>query len=280
MSAHRPRCPYCFDDLGAQTVAYCDRCHTPHHCLCFNEGGCTVLGCVPPAPVKPRPERPYRGLGKHLARASALALVLLWLSSFTETRQPTFDGRALDYESVSHDYHRKCSVSSGHLRPELKWDVTPEGELRVAREGRQLDPSGFSWTVDEPGLLHVLEVLPGSPADRAGLRAGDIVVSFDGVPSWEIQAHTAWGTHYLHWPKPGHVERRGGFVRVSGATPAGTPWPVRAFYLSWLAALTAAAAGLGLWGYRRPQSEPLLRSPSLRQEEPKRSRWTKPLVRS
>ncbi len=90
------RCAYCFDSLHSQAVAYCPRCYTPHHTLCFNEAGCTVLGCDARAESStPPPQRPYRGLGKHLARAAALALLVLWLGASTATRLPTYEGGSL-----------------------------------------------------------------------------------------------------------------------------------------------------------------------------------------
>ncbi len=37
-------------------------------------------------------------------------------------------------------------------------------------------------TMDGSGGAQVVELVPGGPADRAGLEIGDLIVSFDGKP--------------------------------------------------------------------------------------------------
>lgn len=50
---------------------------------------------------------------------------------------------------------------------------------RVLEELKERDPQ-FPSDVSY-GVL-VPQVLPGSPADRGGLRAGDVIIEFDGKP--------------------------------------------------------------------------------------------------
>jgi S1-C subfamily serine protease len=63
--------------------------------------------------------------------------------------------------------------------------------------------------------LRLTGVREGSPADRAGLQAGDVVVEFDGKPIADIYAYT----YALREKAPGDsvvivVERDGTTVRV------------------------------------------------------------------
>ena len=50
---------------------------------------------------------------------------------------------------------------------------------------------------DRPGL-RLTGVTPGSPADRAGLKAGDIVVSLGGVPVVDLTSYS--NALYAHKP--------------------------------------------------------------------------------
>ncbi|MHB8897535.1 MAG: PDZ domain-containing protein [Thermoguttaceae bacterium] len=62
----------------------------------------------------------------------------------------------------------------------------PEGERRPGEENRndQKNPAALGVAIAEvegrPGL-HVVEVVPGSPAEAAGIRAGDFLLSIDGT---------------------------------------------------------------------------------------------------
>jgi len=64
--------------------------------------------------------------------------------------------------------------------------------------GAPADVHGFIGVVGRgvDGGALILDVIPGGPADRAGLRRGDIVVAMDGhdVPSMEVLASMVRGT--------------------------------------------------------------------------------------
>ena len=51
--------------------------------------------------------------------------------------------------------------------------------------------------IDEEGL-RLQGVTPGSPADKGGLRAGDVVVEFGGVPVTDLETYS--GALYRHAP--------------------------------------------------------------------------------
>ncbi|WP_257386023.1 S1C family serine protease [Tahibacter caeni] len=42
------------------------------------------------------------------------------------------------------------------------------------------------FRLDQAGAVRVMEIVPGGPAERAGLRVGDLIVSFGGSPSGSI----------------------------------------------------------------------------------------------
>ena len=41
---------------------------------------------------------------------------------------------------------------------------------------------GILYDQDSTGAVHVVQVVPGSPAARAGMKTGDVLISLEGVP--------------------------------------------------------------------------------------------------
>ncbi len=74
------------------------------------------------------------------------------------------------------------TVSAGQAEPSLR---TTEGGERRASLGTMPD-FGFSG----PGV-RVQQVMPGSPAEAAGIRAGDVVVALDGERVADLRAYSA-----------------------------------------------------------------------------------------
>lgn len=56
----------------------------------------------------------------------------------------------------------------------------------VADSPRRLPWLGMSFMLQRPAnarpIVHVQRVVPGGPADRGGIRPGDLITSFDAVP--------------------------------------------------------------------------------------------------
>jgi len=65
--------------------------------------------------------------------------------------------------------HAKCTKSAEECAAHMKEMYQTRGWMGV-----EMDPN-------EDGSLRVISVLPGSPADKAGLKADDAVVSVNGV---------------------------------------------------------------------------------------------------
>lgn len=104
----------------------------------------------------------------------------------------------------------------------------PDEARRIVREKTGLT---FSWleslirrsiiSTDTPYGFKVNRVIPGSPAGRAGIRPGDVILEWDGRP---LRSLTKLG-HRLHWTPPGtkvavHVARK---TRRTGLFPR-NPW--------------------------------------------------------
>jgi membrane-associated protease RseP (regulator of RpoE activity) len=77
-----------------------------------------------------------------------------------------------------------------------------------------------AWEFSEPPEIMLVE--PGSPADRAGLRSGDVLVEIDGVPLVNEEAGRRFGA-----VKPGETVRltyrRGGTVETVSVTAESRP---------------------------------------------------------
>jgi hypothetical protein len=51
---------------------------------------------------------------------------------------------------------------------------------------------GFDTARDDHGRLHVVDVYPGSDAERAGIKIGDELISINGVPTAELSNQRRW----------------------------------------------------------------------------------------
>lgn len=70
----------------------------------------------------------------------------------------------------------------------------------------------------EDGELYIVRVIPGSPADRGGIRAGDSIVEVDGQRTADINSDEA--ANLLQGPE-------GSNVQVTAVTPGGAPRQLR-----------------------------------------------------
>ena len=76
------------------------------------------------------------------------------------------------------DYYELADIFRFAIRSEVKRLFPPDGEVRYAGIGMV--------TRLEGGLRFVSDVYDGAPADRAGIRVGDEILTVDGLPYREI----------------------------------------------------------------------------------------------
>ncbi|AWM28804.1 S41 family peptidase [Sinorhizobium fredii] len=76
------------------------------------------------------------------------------------------------------DYYELADIFRFAIRNDIKRLFPPDGEVRYAGIGMV--------TRLEDGLRFVSDVYDGAPADRAGIRVGDEILSVDGLPYREI----------------------------------------------------------------------------------------------
>jgi carboxyl-terminal processing protease len=70
---------------------------------------------------------------------------------------------------------------------------------------------GIVFTVDSNNVLYIVRIIPGSPADKAGLKAGDQIIKFDGenaTPQSKntIRASESGSTHTFIIKRPGQTQ--------------------------------------------------------------------------
>jgi diguanylate cyclase (GGDEF)-like protein len=110
---------------------------------------------------------------------------------------------------------------------------------RAKREARAI---GVDLEIVETGV-EILDVVPGQPADRAGLRAGDVLVAAGGRTISDFTEYDAAATTF----KPGRSTEfkvlRDGEPRIVKITP-GRPFPWLPTIIEWLACLGYLALGM------------------------------------
>jgi len=91
------------------------------------------------------------------------------------------------------------------------------GVLGLAAQTRPLDRklARFHSLSQQKGV-EVMEVVPGKPADRGGLKAGDILVSLDGTTLESVdQVHRLLGASSIGRPMAGKVLRGAALVDLT-----------------------------------------------------------------
>ncbi|HEY7007113.1 MAG TPA: PDZ domain-containing protein, partial [Sphingomicrobium sp.] len=77
------------------------------------------------------------------------------------------------------------------------------------------DLSGLSLAKAEDGVLEVSAVMPGSPAEQAGIRVGDLVAAIDGKPSRSLSRADA--VELLRQPPDTSIALTGTFGGTEGS---------------------------------------------------------------
>lgn len=111
----------------------------------------------------------------------------------------------------------------------------------------RLPDDGVIWA-DRGGQVVALRVISGGPADRAGIRSGDIAQSIQAA-SIESSGDVARRLAYIGaWAKAAYVVRRGGIVVPVTVIVADS---VKGFALTWQYLVGAAYLVIGLFVYFR-----------------------------
>lgn len=149
-----------------------------------------------------------------VSRTAAAALGLLdgrpfsqWISGdltgiynvdMTRVKEMSFGGVVFrDMPVEISDHHASSDISIGRpilLRCRTRWDLS-HGKLWLAADVAQAarpfkrERAGLAYLPDK-SQLNVLFVAPGSPAAKAGWKAGDIIMAIDGVAVSDIDPQT------------------------------------------------------------------------------------------
>lgn len=206
-------------------MARCPACSTPHHTLCFNECGCTVLGCSGESPWAIPKSNPGRRL---------LGRRLLWVAAIL------FFGLGLRNLSA---HPARCSYSDCNRYPVFV--ATKMAADEVVKRRTWQSPQGFSWHWDmDPPSVQISSVQPNSWAERAGFQPGDRITHLLGQPveRFPLYRTSEDSSHCPVLPRFARVHRVDGLIE---ATELST-WPPFWVWWRWLpvcAALPLAAIG-------------------------------------
>ena len=111
----------------------------------------------------------------------------------------------------------------------------------------RLPDDGVVW-VDQRGAVRAQRVLPDGPADRAGIRAGDVVELIQAVPITTTSDVSRRLAYTGAWAKAAYVVRRGG-VDVPVTVIVGEA--VKGFAITWQYLVGVAYLAIGLFVYFR-----------------------------
>ncbi len=111
----------------------------------------------------------------------------------------------------------------------------------------RLPDDGVTWA-DRGGEVKALRVLPEGPADRAGIRANDILKSIQSVPVRDTADVPRRLAYIGAWAKVAYVVRRAG-VDVPVSVIVGEA--VRGFAITWQYVVGVAFLAIGLFVYFR-----------------------------
>jgi hypothetical protein len=118
--------------------------------------------------------------------------ICLFTGLHKDYHKPTDDPDTLNYEGME-----RLGIFTGHLLMDLAGDMERPDYLKVKRGARR--PSGpmraYTGVIPDYGAevegLRISDVRADGPADKAGIKAGDIVIEFDGKEIKNIYDYTA-----------------------------------------------------------------------------------------
>lgn len=111
----------------------------------------------------------------------------------------------------------------------------------------RLPDDGVVWA-DKAGEVRAVRVLPGGPADRAGIRPNDVLTSIQSVPVKDTAEVPRRLAYIGAWAKVSYVVRRAG-VDVPVSVIVGEA--VRGFAITWQYVVGVAFLAIGLFVYFR-----------------------------